>query len=180
MRRSGDRALAAIAVALFGALPAGAQQNSASREGSIGAAIVQAVSVQKSQDLVLGEFRPGEAPGTVELHVIPSSSAASRTSSGGVALAGSAFSAAEFSLSAHAGAPVQFAVLLPPSITIQRVGGAESMRVDGFRGSIREVCPPGPCASSPYMLQVGATLHVEAGQRAGRYVGTFTVTVNQL
>ena len=180
MRSLVVRGLTGVVILLVCAARAGAQQNSSSREGSVAVSIVSAVSVAKSQDLVLGEFRPGDAPGTVELDVTPSRVSASRTASGGVALAGSTFSAAEFSVSAHTASPVHFAVVLPPSITIQRVGGGERMRVDGFRSNVHESCPAGACAGSPYTLQVGATLHVEAGQRAGTYVGTFTVTVNQL
>lgn len=169
-----------VAVALLGVSRAEAQQSSSFVAGSMDVSIVSAVSVSKSQDLVLGEFRPGEVPGTVELNLTQSASGGSRTSSGGVALSGSSFSAAEFSVSAHTGSPVHFTVVLPPAITIQRIGGGENMRVDGFRSHIRQLCPTDSCPGSPYMLQVGATLHVEAGQRAGRYVGTFTVTVNQL
>jgi hypothetical protein len=79
---------------------------------------------------------------------------------------------------------VHFSVVLPPEITLQRVGGAEVMRVDGFRSNVRSDCMPGvpaeKCPGSPYTLLVGATLHVAPGQTAGHYVGTFTVTVNQL
>ena len=63
----------------------------------------------------------------------------------------------------------------PASITIRRVGGGETMAVDGFRSNVSSESP-----SSPYTLLVGATLHVEANQRAGQYIGTFTVTINQL
>ncbi len=177
------RAFVALAFAALGADAAAAQQNSFAGQASVGASIVSAVSVQKSQDLVLGEFRPSSAAGTVELNVLESGSGASRTSSGGVALAGAAFSAAEFAVSSHAGGPVHFTVVLPPAITIQRIGGSESMRVDGFRSNVRQDCGAGAsasgCTGSPYTLLVGATLHVEPGQRAGNYVGTFTVTVNQ-
>lgn len=178
------RAVGFGALALLFSFPALAQQPSTAwAEGRVGAAIVTGLSVQKSQDLILGEFRPGPLPGTVELDVLESGSATSRSSSGGVALAGAAFSAAEFSVSSHAGAPVHFTVGLPAAITIQRVGGGEQMRVDRFRSNVRQECAgaaAASCSGSPYTLLVGATLHVEAGQPAGRYVGTFTVTVNQL
>lgn len=185
MRRlSGGRALVLGALAALAPSLAAAQRNSAAAEGRIAVSVVAAVSVTKSQDLVLGEFRPGSAPGTVDLRVDETGAAASRTSSGGVALSGSSFSAAEFSVASHAGAPVHFSVMLPPSITLQRIGGGEVMRVDAFRSNVRRDCLPGSpverCPESPYTLLVGATLHVAPGQTAGRYVGTFTVTVNQL
>jgi hypothetical protein len=173
-----------VALAALASSFAAGQQNSAGLEGRVAASVVPAVSVTKSQDLVLGEFRPGSAPGTVELNVDDSGVTASRTASGGVALAGSSFSAAEFSVTSHAGAPVHFSVILPPGITLQRVGGGDVMRVDAFRSNVRSDCMPGvpveKCPGSPYTLLVGATLHVAPGQTAGRYVCTFTVTVNQL
>jgi hypothetical protein len=182
-RRSPAFGLGALAL-LFSFRALAQHQSSASAEGHVGAAIVMGLSVQKSQDLILGEFRPGLVPGTVELDVLESSTATARSATGGVALAGAAFSAAEFSVSAHAGAPVHFAVGLPAAITIQRVGGGEVMRVDRFRSNVRQDCvrgaPPASCPGSPYTLFVGATVHVDSGQPAGRYVGTFTVTVNQL
>jgi hypothetical protein len=184
------RSVLGALVCLFGGLAAlvspvaTAQPNSAGVEARLATSIVAAVSVSKSQDLVLGEFRPGSAPGTVELNVGEAGVTASRTASGGVALAGSSFSAAEFSVTSHAGAPVHFSVVLPPGITLQRVGGGEVMRVDSFRSNVRSDCTAGvpveKCPGSPYTLLVGATLHVAPGQTAGRYVGSFTVTVNQL
>jgi hypothetical protein len=180
------RILLAAAAALLPALETnGQQQSSAWAQGSVSASVVPALSLTKSQDLVLGEFRPGDAPGTVELDVPSSSPAASRASSGGVALAGSTFSAAQFSISSHTGAPAHFDVVLPGTITLQRVGGPEVMTVDAFRSRVRQECRDGGaasdgCAGAPYTLLVGATLHVDSGQKAGRYVGTFTVTVNQL
>ena len=54
------------------------------------------------------------------------------------------------------------------------------MRVDGFRSRVRQECGRGDCPGLPYILEVGATLHVDPRQRAGNYVGTFTITVNQL
>ena len=176
-------ALFAALVAAFCAAPAAAQQqDSADAQGRVAATIVPALSVRKSQDLVLGEFRPGDAPGSVELDVFRSSPAPTRTSSGGVALAGSSFSAAEFSINTHVSGAVHFDVVLPPVITLQRVGGSEVMRVDAFRSQLKQDCAGGSpsCEGVPYTLLVGATVHVESGQKAGQYVGTFTVTVNQL
>jgi len=184
--RSGFGALVRVfgSLAALASSVAAGQQSSAVLEGRVAASVIGAVSVTKSQDLVLGEFRPGSAPGTVELNVEESSVTASRTASGGVALAASSFSAAEFSVTSHAGAPVHFSVMLPSGITLQRVGGGEVMRVDAFRSNVRSDCMPGvpveKCPGSPYTLLVGATLHVAPGQIAGRYVGSFTVTVNQL
>ncbi len=182
----GSLALAAFLIALGSASSASAQHASASAQGSIGAAIVPGLSVQKAQDLVVGAFRPGQSLGTVDVDVVESngSLASSRSASGGVALAASSFSAAQFSVAGPVGGPVHFAVVLPSSISIQRVGGAETMTVDRFRSNVSSDCragsSPTACPGSPYTLLVGATLHVDPNQAAGQYVGTFTVTVNQL
>jgi hypothetical protein len=158
--------------------PAAAQQDSANARASIGVSLVPALSVQKTQDMIVGAFRPGGVTGTVEINV---AGAASRTATGGVALAAGPFSAAEFSVAGAGGRPVHFTIDLPRSITIQRTGGSETMTVDAFRSNLSSDCGPGASGcGSPYTLLVGATLHVEANQKAGQYVGTFTVTVNQL
>jgi uncharacterized protein DUF4402 len=184
MRR---RILFSLAMALAVLTPAASGQESAAiAEAGIGVSIISGVSLQKAQDLIVGEFRPGQTLGTVDVTVAESNggAATSRSASGGVALAGSAFSAAQFSVTGPPGGPVHFNVVLPSSIRIQRIGGSETMTVDRFRSNVSPDCGPGTpaggCPGSPYTLMVGATLHVDPNQTAGRYVGTFTVTVNQL
>ena len=176
----------ALVLAVFAmASPMRAQYDSSAIQAKVGASIVPALSVQKTQDLIVGAFRPGQG-GTVDVNVVEANgnAASSRTSSGGVALAAGAFSAAQFSVTGPSGGPVHFTVVLPSSITIQRIGGGETMTMDRFRSNISSDCAPGApagsCPGSPYTLMVGATLHVDPSQAAGRYIGTFTVTVNQL
>jgi hypothetical protein len=177
------RSVAIVASLFLAAVSGRGQQSSAAAEASAAASVVPALSVQKTQDLIVGAFRPGDTLGTVDVDV-PTSSGGERSSSGGVTLAASSFSAAQFNVTAAGAGPVHFAVVLPSDITIQRIGGVETMRVDGFRTNVSPDClagsPPGACPGSPYTLLVGATLHVNARQAAGQYVGTFTVTVNQL
>jgi hypothetical protein len=178
------RVLALLAL-LVVAPTARGQHTSAGGKAGVGVSIVSALAVQKAQDLMVGAFRPGESFGTVDVNVIESNGilAVSRSATGGVALAAGPFSAAQFSVSGVSG-PVHFAVVLPSTITIQRIGGSETMTVDRFRSNLSPDCAAGAsagnCAASPYTLLVGATLHVDANQAAGQYVGTFTVTVNQL
>ncbi len=173
---------AAFAGAFALASPALAQHDSVEATASASASIVPGLAVQKTQDLVLGAFRPGQTFGTVDVDV-SDSGGSSRSASGGVALSAGLFSAAQFSVAGSAG-PVHIAVVLPSSITIQRIGGGETMTVDRFRSNVSPDCRSGSspqgCPSSPYTLVVGATLHVDPNQAAGQYVGTFTVTVNQL
>jgi len=70
-----------------------------------------------------------------------------------------------------------FAITLPTSITITHTDAVNTMTIDGFTSS--------PSGSSSMItgykdLKVGATLHVGADQKAGKYTsGTaFDVTVN--
>ncbi|MDQ2978070.1 MAG: DUF4402 domain-containing protein [Acidobacteriota bacterium] len=185
MRR---RALPRIAVAalLFLAGPARGQQNDASAVARIGAAVVPGLALQKAQDLRLGEFRPGGSFGTVEIDVpqVNGSSTGLRSATGGVTLALSDFSPAAFAVTGPSGRTVPFTVNLPPAITLVRVGGGETMTVDRFHSNVNPDCAPGAaagsCPGSPYTVLVGATVHVPANQIAGRYVGSFTITVNQL
>ena len=177
---------AACTAGLLLSAVASAQQNDATTQGRAAASMVPALAVQKSQDLVLGEFRPGASIGTVNLEVGRGnpSPPASRTATGGVTLAMSPFSAAQFAVTGPAGASIPFSVSLPSGITLVRIGGEETMSVDAFRSNVNPDCGPGAsataCPGSPYTLSVGATLHVQSNQIAGRYVGSFTITVNQL
>jgi Domain of unknown function (DUF4402) len=185
MRRGAVLSIVAAAALLL-AGPARGQQNDASAVARVGAAVVPGLALQKAQDLALGEFRPGGSFGTVEIEVpqVNGSLASLRTATGGVTLALSDFSAAEFAVSGPSGRTVPFTVNLPPAITIVRVGGGETMTVDRFHSNVNPDCragaTPGACPGSPYTLLVGATVHVPANQVAGRYVGSFTITVNQL
>jgi hypothetical protein len=186
MRRGAALLWVAVAAALLLAGPARGQQNDTSAVAHIGAAVVPGLALQKAQDLKLGEFRPGDSFGTVEIDVpqVNGSLTSLRTATGGVTLALSDFSAAEFAVSGPSGRTVPFTVNLPPAITLVRVGGGETMTVDRFHSNVNPACAPGAaagsCPGSPYTLLVGATVHVPANQIAGQYVGSFTITVNQL
>ncbi len=60
------------------------------------------------------------------------------------------------------------------AITIVRVGGTETMTVDNWTvtGGTRNVV-----AKELFQFNVGGTLHVNANQAEGTYVGTFTVDI---
>ena len=60
------------------------------------------------------------------------------------------------------------------AITVVRVGGTETMTVDNWSvtGGTRNVV-----AKELFQFNVGATLHVNANQVEGVYVGTFTVDI---
>ena len=76
-------------------------------------------------------------------------------------------------MSGAAGA--EFSVALPPVCTITRVGGGETMTVDGFLSNPDGL---GVVNSGGTKLYIGGVLHVGPGQAQGVYQGTFEVRVS--
>ncbi len=156
-----------------------AGQEAAARASAVASArVVTGLSIQKTQDLDLGQVRAGASPGLVRVEIL-AGPAGTRSASGGVALSGSSFSAAQFAVTTS-GVASRLQVSLPLAATLSRVGGRETMTVQDFRASLAPSCAPGrECSGAPYVLLVGATLSIGAEQVGGSYAGTFTVTVNQ-
>jgi hypothetical protein len=133
----------------------------------VGAAVAAGAQViETNGDLLFGKLAVGPAPGTVTI-----TAAGTRTSAGGTSLVGSTCGAARFGVT---GTPTMaFGIVLPSSISL--ASGAAHMTVDGFQS-----LPSGTGVfdgSGHRDLQVGATLHVNAGQARGAYAGSFDVTV---
>jgi hypothetical protein len=133
----------------------------------LGAAVAVAAQViQTDADLVFGKLAVGPAPGTVTI-----AASGARTSNGGASLVGSTCGSARFAVT---GTPTTaFGIVLPSSTSL--VSGAAHMTVDSFQST-----PSGTSVldgSGRRDLQVGATLHVNAGQARGAYSGSFDVTV---
>jgi hypothetical protein len=103
-------------------------------------------------------------------------SGTARSASGGVALSGSSFSAAQFQVTTGMGSRVQ--VSLPAAVTLSRIGGSETLVVRDFRARLLSSCGSGSACGDSVLL-VGASLQIGAEQAGGSYAGTFTVTVNQ-
>ena len=96
------------------------------------------------------------------------------TTTGGVIHVGDIPYAALF----EAVSPVKNVVLIriPKTASIlTRVGGTETMRVDNW--TLAGSANRNVVAREPFSFQVGGTLHVNANQVEGTYVGTFTVDV---
>ena len=60
-------------------------------------------------------------------------------------------------------------------ITITRVGGTETMTVDTW--TLSGSANRNIVVKEPFQFKVGGTLHVNANQAEGHYVGTFTVDI---
>lgn len=66
-----------------------------------------------------------------------------------------------------------FSVTLPTSVTLSN--GSNSLTVDTFTATCTTSCQT---TEAPYVLNVGATLHIATGtQAAGTYTGNYTVTI---
>ena len=98
-----------------------------------------------------------------------------RTTSGNVVtLSADPGQAAQFLVSGDPS--TTYAITLPVDGTVVLSNGAIDMPVSGFVSdpAANGVLP----GSGSQLLSVGATLHVAAGQPAGSYSGSFSVTVN--
>jgi hypothetical protein len=147
-------------------------ESSAAASGGVSARVVSGLTIQKTRDIEIGAVRAGLAGGSVTL-----APEARRTSRGGAALVASPSDAASFRV---AGVPdlARVKVTLPARVVLSRVGGGEMVVARDFVGRLAG-CPGGDCGGSPVTLDVGLTLDIGPDQAPGRYVGTFTVTVNE-
>jgi hypothetical protein len=145
-----------------------ADSNAATATGNATATVVTPIAIANANpDLAFGSFSSA-AGGTVT--VTP----ASVRSAVGPLLLTSTVTAATFHVTgSNVGSPT-YAITLPAApVTIS--SGANTMTVDTFTSS-----PSGTSALTAGAddLNVGATLHAGAGQAAGSYTGSFSVSVD--
>ena len=150
--------------------------------GTVNVAIVDRLGLVKTDDLDFGTLIVGALGGSVTM-----TTAGVRTTTGGVVLAGGTFNPAQFS---GFGNPNRQATITfgAPSIIITRVGGTQTMTVNGFTpnpigtGGLTQLGNTGrhriTTATGLFTFNVGARLTVGPNQAPGRYAGTFAVTVN--
>jgi hypothetical protein len=162
--RSVIAALALTAPALAHAAPVAPARNATAT-----ATITQPASVRKLNDLYFA-FLSVTTAGTAVVN--PNTDA--MTTTGGVIQAGGTPYSAMF----EAVSPVKNVVHIRipnTASTVTRVGGTETMTVDTWTlsgSSNRNVV-----AKEPFSFNVGGTLHVNANQVEGLYVGTFAVDI---
>jgi hypothetical protein len=148
------------------------EESLASVSGGVSAHVVSGLTIRKTRDVEIGAVRAGLAGGSVTL-----APDASRTSRGGVALVASPSDAASFRV-ASATDPTRLKVTLPALVVLSRIGGGETLVTRDFVSRIAG-CLAADCGGSTLTLDVGLTLDIGPDQAPGRYVGTFTVTVNE-
>ena len=142
----------------------------ATATAKVGATIVVPIAIEKTQDLEFGSIAPDVAAGTV---AVSTDNVRTRTGNVNLLTVGNAPQAAGFMVMGSPAAT--YTITLPTETSVIRDAGDAKMLVDGF------VSNPGGAgvldAKGNQALAVGATLHVDASQRAGRYMGAFDVTV---
>lgn len=138
------------------------------RGGDATAHIIQPIEINKVADLRFGNIAAGTAAGAV---IIAASGDRSYTGDVRLIAAGDDSSPASFELTGYPDAA--FTISLPMSIMIAT--GVHEMEVIGFESSLGNSSILNSLGEAS--LQVGATLNVEANQKAGLYQGSFEVTV---
>ena len=132
--------------------------------------LTRSVGMEKLQDLDFAALRVTSA-GTATINPVTDTMA---TTGGVVRLAGTP-QAAQYRITT-AGVSLLFLIRLPNSVTLTRLGGAQTMTVNNFTaqgGTIRILQPAGS-----YEFRVGGRLNVSANQAEGTYLGTFEVTAD--
>lgn len=162
---------AATLIALFVVTSASAfAQSNASANASSEAKIVAGISLSKVDDLKFGQVIRSAQAGSVSMDA----TSGARSASGGVTL-GLVDGArpAEFSVSGEA--QYNFAVTLPSSITITKIGSTETMTVSNLASTLTNNAGTLD-ASGNASFKVGGDLSVAANQATGTYQGDFSVT----
>lgn len=151
------------------AVAASPQPVAANKNATAAVNVFNPLLLQKDNDLDFGLATVTTA-GTVV--VDPNTNAA--TTTGGVVAVGGSPHAAKFEGIAPTGNVV--IIRLPKTAsTLTRVGGTETMTVDTWTldGTTRRNVQ----SKTAFDFKVGGTLHVQANQVEGLYVGTFTIDV---
>ena len=139
------------------------------KQATATATITQPAAIRKLNDLYFGYLTVTTAGTAV---VNPDTDA--MTTTGGIIHVGGAPYSALF----EAVSPVKNVVLIripKTATTVTRVGGTETMTVDTW--TLSGNANRNVVAKEPFSFKVGGTLHVDANQVEGLYVGTFTVDI---
>ncbi len=158
-----------VAALIAATWPAQLQAQPALSDATGAARILAPMTVQKLADLDFGAVTVTTA-GTITLD--PASGGVS-TSGGVLAVAGTP-QAAHF-LGAAARNTVVLIKLPRQPVTLTRVAGTETLRLDDF--TLDSPSKRNMANSTSFEFKVGGTVDVGANQADGTYVGTFTVTV---
>jgi len=150
-------------------IPATASAGPVSSAATGTAAVLSPVSVIKNSDMDFGTLVVAGA-GTAVIDPL----SGSLTTTGAVTKSGTAAHPATFISTGSKNAVVLIRLPTNP-ITLKRVGGTETLTVSTWTldGATNRRIP----GNTTFTFAVGATANIAAGQVNGKYVGTFTVTV---
>jgi hypothetical protein len=171
-----------IAAGLVVGATASFAQSSATAVGNATANVIRPITIAASRDLAFGNVVPGAALGTL---VIAGTSAGAQSVTGGVTQPGGqkgTVSSAQFDVAGEGA--YTYTITIPTSaITISDSASTpDTMTVDTWTSSIATTAGAGALSGTAgtagsQTFYVGGTLNVGAGQAAGAYTGTFSVTV---
>ena len=159
----------ALLIALLAPAAAVAAPVAASPPATANALLIYPVTITKTSDMDFGRMTVTTA-GTVVID--PNANTISST--GGVTLVGTQWSAAQF-VGAAAGSSVVNIKLSNQAFNLTRQGGTETMSVSSLtlQGQSKRTI----AAASSFTFRVGGTLNVNANQVEGLYTGTFNVDI---
>lgn len=157
------------AALIAAAWPAQLQAEPALSDSTGAARILAPLTVQKLADLDFGAVTVTTA-GTITLDPVTGGVS---TSGGVLAIAGTP-QAAHF-IGAAARDTVVLIKLPRQPVTLTRIAGTETMRLDDF--TLDSPSKRDMANATSFEFKVGGTVDVAANQAEGTYVGTFTVTV---
>jgi hypothetical protein len=131
---------------------------------------VDGIEISQNQPLTFGQIIAGWTAGTVTI-----TPEGLRAVSGVVQAPAAGFGPSMFTVTITGNGNPNYTITMPPSTTLNGPGGA-SMLVDSFQrtATAGKVDP----RTREETLNVGATLHIKAGQTAGAYSGTYPITVH--
>lgn len=133
------------------------------------ATVIAPIAIDKTTNLVFGKFSADDA-GTVVI-----ANGGGRTKTGGVVLAtGITASAASYSISGEG--TQTFSITLPSTATLTHTDTTTTMTAGSFTASL-PTDGTAALVDGAATLNVGATLTVDAAQKAGAYTGSFDVIV---
>lgn len=152
-----------------------AAQNSASQVAAGTGSIFLPIVLSKDTDLEFGTIvRPAVGSGSVT--VDPSTGQRSLSGQGSLLNSGPAPSRAGFSVAGE-GAQM-FSISAPPSMTMTRAGGSETIAVSLIPSATSGVLTGSVGGAGSASFGVGGALPVSNATTVGAYVGSFTVTVS--
>lgn len=165
---------ALVATAALAAAGQAAAQSSAEQTVASTGTIFQPIILTKTADLEFGTVvRPASGNGTVVVDA--SSGQRSLAGQGGLISSGASPSRAAFTVSGE-GAQT-FSINVPPSMTLTRSGGSETISVALTPSAGTGTLTGTPGGAGTASFGVGGQLPVSNGTTLGAYTGTFTVTV---